>query len=148
MCLDSPRSRAAWRADLRVLRVNISRTNATFSSDRDVDGRPFLRASVTEPVVRSFEWQCLFFSWRIVAFLSFTVRHHLCTATTEFYTSQCAAICARSWTIKRPAIFVAIARAASLGHCPHHRRANYKILFRDVYVHIIFIMIALILQNL
>src|SRR5215510_3122021 len=43
-----------------------------------------------------------------------------------------------------PTIFVAIARAASLGHCPHHRRANYKILFRDI----IFIMIALILQNL
>ena len=55
VCLDSPLSRAAWRVDLSELRVNISRTNATFFSDRDVDGRPLLRASVTEPVVRSFE---------------------------------------------------------------------------------------------
>jgi len=36
---------------------------------------------------------------------------------------------------QRPTIFVVIARAASLGHCPHHRRANYKILFRDIYTH-------------
>jgi len=49
---------------------------------------------------------------------------------------------------QRPAIFVVIARAASLGHCPHHRRANYKIVFRDVYIHIVFIMIALLLPNL
>jgi hypothetical protein len=41
-----------------------------------------------------------------------------------------------------------VARAASVGHCPHHRRANYKMLFRDVRLHIIFIMIALTLQNL
>ena len=33
-------------------------------------------------------------------------------------------------------------------HCPHQRRANYKILIRGVYIHSMFIMIALILQNL
>jgi hypothetical protein len=32
--------------------------------------------------------------------------------------------------------------------CPNHRRANYKILFRDAYIRINFIMIALILQIL
>ena len=42
---------------------------------------------------------------------------------------------ARSLTVKRPAIFVVIARAASIGHCPPHRRTNYQILFRDVYIH-------------
>jgi hypothetical protein len=45
-------------------------------------------------------------------------------------------------------IQLGIARAASLSHCPHHRRTNYKILFRDIYIHINFIMIALLLQNL
>jgi hypothetical protein len=81
---------------------------ATYSSDRDVDGRTFLHASVTEPVVRSFKWQFLIVSGRIVVFLPFTVRHHIRTATTEFHTSLRAAICARSLTVKRPAIFVAI----------------------------------------
>jgi hypothetical protein len=75
-------------SQIRGLWVNIPRTNATFSSDRDVDGRPLLSASLTEPVVRSFEWQFLIVvSWRIVAFPPFAVRHHLCTATTEFHTS-------------------------------------------------------------
>ena len=55
VCLERPLSRLARRVDLRGLRVNTSRNNATFSSDRDVDGRPLLRASITEPVVRSFE---------------------------------------------------------------------------------------------
>jgi len=45
------------------------------------------RSSITEPVFRSFEWQFLIVSWRIVAFFAFTVRHQLCTATTEFHTS-------------------------------------------------------------
>jgi len=138
VCLDSPNSRVAWCVDLRGMRVNLSRTNATFSSDRDMDGRPFLRASVTEYVVRSFEWQFLIVSWLIVAFLSLTARQHFCTATTEFHTSQRAAICVHSDTAKCLTIFVAIAHAASLGHCPHHRRTNYKIPVRDVYIHIIF----------
>src|SRR5215510_10170703 len=38
-------------------------------------------------------------------------------------------------TSRKLPIFVAIASAASLSHCPHHRRANYKILFRDIYTH-------------
>jgi hypothetical protein len=88
VCLDGPLSRVAWCVELRGLQVNISRHNAAFSSDRDVDGLPLLRVSVTEPVVRrSFEWQFLIFFWRIAAFLPFTVRHHLCTETTEFHTS-------------------------------------------------------------
>ena len=111
-----------------------------------------LVAVIPHQTVRSFEWQFLIVSWRIVAFLPSTVRHHLCTVTSEFHTSKREAICVRSWTVKWPEIFVAIARAASLGHCPHHRRANYKILFPGVYIyiytHIIFILIALILQNL
>ena len=75
VCLDSPRSRAAWHVDLRGLRVNLSCTNATSSSHRDVDGRPLLLASETERVITSFEWQFFIVSWRIVAFLPITVRH-------------------------------------------------------------------------
>ena len=87
VCLDSPRSRAAWHVDLRGLRVDIFRTNATSSTHRDVDGRPFFRACETERVKRSFEWQFFIVSWRIVAFLPFTACYHLCTATTEFRNS-------------------------------------------------------------
>ena len=148
VCLDSPHSRAAWHVDLRGLRMNVSRTNAKISSDQGVDGRPFLRSFVTEHVVKSFEWRFLIVSWRTVAFIPFTVRHHPCRATTEFHTSQRAAICAHSGRDKRLAIFVAIAHTASLGHCPHHRCEHHKIHIHDVYIHIIFIMIALILQNL
>ena len=50
--------------------------------------------------------------------------------------------------MKRPDIFDAIAHAASLGHCPQHQRANYKILNRDVYIYINFIIFATIVQNL
>ena len=138
VCLDSPLSRVAWHVDLRGQRVNVSRTNATFSLHRNVDGRPLFRASVTESVVRSFEWHFLIVSWRIVAFLPFTARHHLCTATTQFLTSHFAAICAHSATDKRADFFVAMDQTASLGHCPHHRRANYNIPIRDVYIHTLF----------
>ena len=74
------------------------------------------------PVLQLF--QCVIFC-PVHLLLSPAPRHHLCTATTQFHTSQRAAICARSLTVKRPAIFVVIARAASLGHCPHHRRVTY-----------------------
>ena len=135
VCLYSPLSRAAWRVDLRGLRMNVSRNNDTFSSERDVDGRPLLRASVTEPMVRSFEWRFLIVSWRIVAFLTFTARHHLRTATTEFHNSQRAVICAHSETNKRSAIFVANSHTDSVVHCPHYRLANYKFIIRDVYIY-------------
>ena len=88
------------------------------------------------PVLQLF--QCVRFC-PVHLLLSPAPRHHLCTATTEFHTSL---------TVKLQAIFVLITRAASLGHCPTHRRAIYKIIFREVYsIYIIFIMIALILQN-
>jgi len=118
------------------------------STDRDVDERSLFRASVTEPVVRRFQRQFLIVSGRIVLFDPYTVGHHLCTPTTQFHTSIVQQFPLVPLTVKRPAIFIVIARAASLGHCPQHRRANYKILLRDVNIQIIFIMIVLILQNL
>jgi hypothetical protein len=62
-------------------------------------------ASLTEPVDISFEWQFFTVSGRIVAFLPFTVRHHLCTRTVEFHTSLRAAIRSGSRTDKRQVIF-------------------------------------------
>jgi hypothetical protein len=63
MYLESPLLRTAWRAYLPGLRVNISRTVATFS-ERDVDGRQFLAAFLTERVIISFEWQFFIVSER------------------------------------------------------------------------------------
>ena len=49
--------------------------------------------------------------------------------------------------IQAPSIFVAIANTASLGHCPHYWHTNYKILIRDVYTQITFIIFASIVET-
>ena len=82
-----PLSLAACRIDLLGLWVNIFSTACTTPELLELEGRPLLWASVTDPVAISFAWQFLIVLSLTWACLPLMVLHHLWTWTIDLQTS-------------------------------------------------------------